>query len=179
MSQAILLTGRPGCGKTTVIQRVVARLERPAFGFYTQEIRQGGHRVGFEIVTLDGQRGVLAHVGIRSQVRLGKYGLDLAALDELAVGAIESALQTHALAVIDEIGPMEIASPRFRDAVLRALESPAPVLGTIAHKNTPFLAALKRRPQVTLVEVTSQNRDALPDRILGWLSSVEAHPAGP
>jgi nucleoside-triphosphatase len=39
MPLKILLTGRPGYGKTTLIRRVVAGLRLPAGGFYTQELR--------------------------------------------------------------------------------------------------------------------------------------------
>ena len=74
MNRVILLTGRPGSGKTTLIWRVLARLTKPAGGFYTQEIRESGRRVGFEIITLDGERDTLAHVNINSEHRISKYG---------------------------------------------------------------------------------------------------------
>ena len=77
----ILLTGRPGCGKTTLIKRVVEELALPAGGFYTEEIRQRGERVGFKIITLSGEEAVFADVDFRTPQRLGKYGLDLAALE--------------------------------------------------------------------------------------------------
>lgn len=124
MSIKILLTGRPGCGKTILIRRVIAQLLGPMDGFYTQEIRSGGRRVGFQILTLDGQRGVLAHVDLRSRYRVSKYRVDLAALDALAVPAIYRGMEESGLVVMDEISPMEILSPHFRQAVLDALESP-------------------------------------------------------
>ncbi|MFQ5886839.1 MAG: nucleoside-triphosphatase, partial [Anaerolineae bacterium] len=42
MGHAILLAGRPGVGKTTIIKQVVDMLSGEAGGFYTEEIRQGG-----------------------------------------------------------------------------------------------------------------------------------------
>jgi nucleoside-triphosphatase len=178
MGKAILLTGRPGCGKTTLIQRVITQLSIPAGGFYTQEIREPvlgstvGVRKGFEILTLDGRRGVLSRVDIHSPVRIGKYGVNLHDLEHLAVRAIRDAITSGALVVIDEIGPMEITSSSFCQAVLEALESRSTVLGSIVQRSTPFTDQVKRLPQVTQIEVRPDNRQVLAGQILEWLSST-------
>jgi len=169
MTNVILLTGKPGVGKTTVIQKVLDRSLRPAGGFYTQEVRQGGIRQGFEIVTLDGQRAMLAQVGLRSRARVSKYGVNLAGLDEVGVSAIRQAIAASKLVVIDEIGPMEIISPLFRQAVLKALDSPSPVLATIVQRSMPFTDEIKSRPQVSLFEVLEVNRQLLPEKVLEML----------
>jgi nucleoside-triphosphatase len=172
VKHAILLTGAPGSGKTTVIQRVLERLETPASGFYTREIRQGsgrGARLGFEIVTLEGMRGILAHVDYGGPHRVSKYGVDLEALDTIAIPAIRMGIETSRLVVIDEIGRMEILSQAFRQVVLEALEGPAPVLGSVVRRSTPFTDRIKGRPEVAVIEVTRDNRDALPGRIVSRL----------
>jgi nucleoside-triphosphatase len=169
VSQAILLTGPPGSGKTTLLRRAVAELNRPAGGFYTQEVRNRGVRQGFEIVTLDGQRGLLAHVDIRGRSRVGKYGVDLTALERLAVTSIREAIANEALVVVDEIGPMEILSEPFRRAVLEAVQGESPVLGTIVQRRQPFADQIKALPGVTLLEVRRENQEALLARILGLL----------
>jgi len=173
MSSAIFLTGAPGSGKTTLIRRVLDRLDRPAGGFYTQEIRAHGVRKGFEIVTLDGRRGTLAHVDIRGGPRVGKYGVDVAAVDRLAVTAIREAIAACGLVVIDEIGPMEILSERFQEAVLEALHSPSPVLGTIVQRSQPFAGRVKALPGVTLLQVRRDNQDALLAQILALLATED------
>jgi nucleoside-triphosphatase len=166
MNRIIFLTGRPGSGKTTLIRRVLARLVRPAGGFYTQEIREAGRRVGFEIFTLDGGHGVLAHVDISSKHRISKYGVDLCALETLAIPAIQDAVEHKKLVVIDEIGPMEILSREFRQVVLDILASSPGVLGSIVWRSTPFTDQIKSRPDVTLLEVTPENREELFEVIL-------------
>ena len=177
MNQAILLTGAPGSGKTTLIRRVVARLDRPAGGFYTQEIRDSegrrgkGVRQGFEIVTLDGRRGTLAHVDIRGGPRVGKYGVAVAAIDTVAVAAIREAVAAGGLVVIDEIGPMEILSERFQEAVLEAVQSASPVLGTIVHRPHPFADQVKTLPGVILLHLRRENQEALLVHILGLLET--------
>ena len=160
MIEKVLLTGWPGCGKTTLVKRVVNNLPQAAGGFYTEEIRERGGRVGFKIVTLDGKEAVLAHVDFKTRERVGKYGLDLSAL-EPGIKSIRDAIAARRLVVIDEIGPMEIRSANFRDAVNEALDSPCPVLATIFARPLPFAEAIKKRAGVTLLEVRPNNREQL------------------
>jgi nucleoside-triphosphatase len=161
LHRKILLTGRPGCGKTTLIKRVVKNLPQGAGGFYTEEIRDGSTRAGFKIVTLEGEEVVFAHVDFKTSNHVGKYGLDLSALERIGVGAVRQAIRARRLVVIDEIGPMEIRSPIFRDTVNEALDSEVPVLATIFARPLPFTDPIKFRPDVTLIEVRPDNRERL------------------
>jgi nucleoside-triphosphatase len=166
MGRTWLLTGRPGVGKTTCLRRVLDGLRRPAGGFLTDEVRAGGTRVGFALVTLDGRRAMLAHVERRGSPRVGKYGVDVEALDRVGVPAIRAAIEAGRLVVVDEIGKMELASAAFRSAVDDALASAAPVLGTVMATSRPWVDRIKARRGVTLIEVTAANRDRLPARLL-------------
>jgi nucleoside-triphosphatase len=161
MSQRVLLTGRPGSGKTTLIKRVLNELPQRFGGFYTEEIRDHGARVGFKVVALEGGDAVFAHVDFTTPERVGKYGLDLSALEVVGVKAIREAVQAHRPIVIDEIGPMEIRSVGFREAVNDALDSELPVLATIFSRSLPFTDGIKSRPDVVLIEVSPNNRDRL------------------
>ncbi len=161
-----LLTGAPGCGKTTAIRKIITRLPLKAGGFYTQEIREAGRRKGFMILTLDGVQGVLAHVSIRGHSRIGKYGVNLTALETIGVDAVRRALTDADLIVIDEIGPMEMLSKQFRDVVWQVLESDALVIGSIAKRSSKFTDAIKARPDVTVIEISRENRDEVVHRIL-------------
>ena len=163
MNPKILLTGRPGCGKTTLIKRVVKELASPAGGFYTEEIREHRRRIGFKIVTLTGEEAVLAHVGFNTTQRVGKYGLDLRVLESIGAEAICAAVRSRRIVVIDEIGPMEIRSPVFCDVVNNALNSPdvAGILGTISARPFPFTNAIKKRHDIILIELRPNNREQL------------------
>jgi nucleoside-triphosphatase len=168
--EKVLLTGRPGCGKTTLIKRVVNDLTRFAGGFYTEEMREGSARVGFKLVTLDGKEAVFAHVDFKTPERVGKYGLDLSALEAVGVKAVREAVQAKGLVVIDEIGPMEIRSRNFRDAVNKALDSGAATLATITARTLPFTDAIKKRSDVSLAEVRINNREELVSELLDKFS---------
>jgi nucleoside-triphosphatase len=166
----ILLTGRPGVGKTTLILRLLELLRRPARGFYTCEIRERGVRLGFEAVRLDGRRAILAHVGMPSPWRVGKYYVQLPAFEAEILPAIElEVLPAQGILVIDEIGRMECLSSRFRQAVQGALDAEAPVLGTVGLQDDPFLRAVRSRPDVRLITVTPENRDRLVREIATWM----------
>ena len=135
-------------------------------GFFTREIREGGGRVGFAITTLDGKEGVLAHEASQSKIRVGKYGVDLESLDRIAVPSMIPAGPDE-IVIIDEIGKMECLSRLFRETLVKTLDSPNPVIGSIALKGSPFIEAIKKRPDVRLVMVDENNRDSLVESLAG------------
>ncbi len=168
---AILLTGMPGVGKTTVIRRVAEGLRRKRIrGFTTEEIREGGQRLGFRLDTLDGRSSVLAHVEIRSRHRVGRYGVDIPALEQVVESALALDRATE-LYLIDEIGKMECLSTRFVTAMTKLLDSECPVVATIAARGGGLIERAKSRTDVELWEVTRENRDGLPARVLSRVLS--------
>jgi len=169
MANVYLLTGSPGTGKTTVIRQAIAMSETRADGFYTEEIRAGGTRQGFRIVTLDGQDATLSHVDFPGGYRVSKYGINVRNLDNVGVAAINRAIEKSDLIVIDEIGKMELFSPRFRETVLKAVDSRKKVLGTIMLSPNPFADDIKRRPDVKVIELTRANHDRVLREILDWM----------
>jgi len=169
MKQVYLLTGKPGTGKTSLIKQAIAGLGGKAGGFYTEEIRRGGVREGFRLVTLDGQEAILAHINIHSPHRVGKYGVDIDSLDRAGVSALNQAAEEGGLVIVDEIGRMELFSANFREAVWQIITSGKKVLGTIMFKANPWADRIKRQPQVNVVEVTRANRHQVLEELLVWL----------
>ncbi len=161
----ILLTGKPGCGKTTLIKQIIEELGLDAGGFYTLEIRRRGRREGFKIVTLDEKEGILAHVNIRSPYRVSKYGVDIENLEEIGVKSILDSLEKNKVIVIDEIGKMELFSEKFRNAVSAALDSQNKVLATIMLAANPFADEIKRRQDVKIFYLTPENRKRVKEEI--------------
>jgi nucleoside-triphosphatase len=160
-----LLTGPPGFGKTTVIRRLAERLgDLHLAGFYTQEIREQGQRVGFEAIPFSGRRALLAHIRSRSRYRVGRYGvepeqLEPVVLKELAgTGGVDVYL-------IDEVGKMERFCPAFVETVPRLLDGAVPIVLTVAQKGQGLIAQVKARADVRLETVTMENRDTLPEEL--------------
>jgi nucleoside-triphosphatase len=173
MKTVMLLSGEPGCGKTSAIKRVLARTARSAGGFYTEEIRFGGARRGFRIVTLDGQDAVLAETSAGGPNRVGKYGVHVDNVDALAVPAVRGAMRDCDIVVIDEIGKMEMFSANFREAVLEAVTSGKMVLGTVMMSPHPWADDVKRRAEVEVVMMTRTNRAEVVGHVLEWLGDLD------
>ncbi|MHC4647622.1 MAG: NTPase [Planctomycetota bacterium] len=171
-SDKILLTGLPGCGKTTAVMKIIANLDPKAIaGFYTQEIRENDTRKGFRWTTLDGAAGILAHVDIRSLFKVGRYAVDIAGFEESVVPVLDPRRTDARLFVIDEIGKMECFSKKFVDVVRCLFDSDRAVLATVAQKGPGLIAEIKAHPHGEIFNLTRQNRDALITRILARISS--------
>jgi len=167
----LLLTGAPGVGKTTAIRAVAASLaSRRLGGFFTEEVRAGGARQGFELVTFDGRRAMMAHVDHPGPARVGKYGVDVAIVEALAESAL-AVREDVDVYLVGEIGKMECLSPAFVDAMGALLESGVPVVATIGQRGGGFIVAVKRRPDVTLWVLTRANRDGMPTRVRSWIEA--------
>jgi nucleoside-triphosphatase len=164
----ILLTGPPQCGKTTVVQKVVALWPGTAAGFYTREVRQAGIRLGFEIVTLAGDAALLSHVDFPGPHRVGKYGVNLDNFHRVALPALELVRGVD-LIVVDEVGKMECLSDRFVAAMECLWAAPVPLLVTVAEKGGGYITAIKAKPGKTLITVTPANREDLPAHLLKLL----------
>ncbi|RLI06855.1 NTPase, partial [Candidatus Bathyarchaeota archaeon] len=101
--------------------------------------------------------------------RLGKYRVNLRDLEEVGVRAIEEAVAEADVVVIDEVGPMELFSERFVEAVRKALRSGKPVVGTIhARARGPLLDEI-RHGGAEIMVVSFSNRDRLHEAVLDKL----------
>ncbi|HYF90824.1 MAG TPA: nucleoside-triphosphatase [Symbiobacteriaceae bacterium] len=175
----LLLTGAPRSGKSTLVRRLVAAFAGNAGGIMVAELTgPGRRRRGFELQVVwraaggalaIAERAVLALDGMASPLRVGRYGVSEAAL-HLAVRALDSAMHEDGLVIIDEIGPLQIVSPAFCDAVLRCLDGPCDLLATVAQSQDPFVERLKARLGVRVLEVTRQNRQHLAEGLQPWVS---------
>lgn len=164
--RSVLVTGLPGIGKTTLIKKLSEALTylHPV-GFYTEEIREGGERKGFELVSLDGKRGLLSHKRIESPYEVGQYRVDIKGFEDFLDSISFSSPFTH-LMIIDEIGKMECFSDQFKRLLREALDSGKWVIATIASKGGGLIAEVKERQDIKLFEITRRNRDSLFSEIL-------------
>ncbi|HYB67073.1 MAG TPA: NTPase [Candidatus Acidoferrales bacterium] len=168
--QRLFLTGEPGSGKTTVVRKTTELLVQRGVGvggMLTGEIREGGIRVGFSLEDLvTHEKGTLASVGSQEGPRVGKYRVSLYDIERIGVSAIERAVRDSEVVVADELGPMELFSTPFIQAVEKGLASQKHFLGTI-HKRAshPLTSSIRSNSKFIILEITPENRDRMPTEI--------------
>lgn len=161
MISNILITGPPGIGKTTLIQRLLGDLKDfYPVGFYTAEIKEQGIRKGFELISLDNVKRLFAHTKIESPFRVGKYGVDVDGFEEF-LDCLDLTDPKNRLIIIDEIGKMELFSVRFKRLLMDILDSDKLLIATIALKGDKFIEEIKKRRDVRIFEVNIYNRESL------------------
>jgi len=174
----LLMTGLPGVGKTTLIKKLSEELRHlHPVGFYTAEIREGGMRKGFELVSLEGRRGILSHMDIKSPYRVGKYKVDIKGFEDF-LDTISCFDPLTGLMIIDEIGKMECLSDKFKRFLKEILDSEKWVIATIVLKGSGWIADVKQRHDVKLFEMTKGNRDTLLLEILNSRLEIRNKSAG-
>ena len=168
----VLITGKPGCGKTTLLKHLVYQLRslQPA-GFYTEEIRRQGRRMGFRLVGLNGTMSLLAHADLHGGPRVSRYGVDVERFEKFLIAQKLDQMATP-LVFIDEIGKMECFSTRFVELMRHLLDSPKTIIATVALKGGGLIAEVKQRPDVALVEVGPGNRDRLMEDLANRIAAM-------
>lgn len=165
----ILLTALPRTGKSTAIAKIVNMLGvKNCGGFYTEEIREDGKRVGFKINSLNGETGILAHVSIESDYRISRYGVNLDSFESICLKELERSISSDDVKyiIIDEIGPMQLFSEKYKELLLKLTKIDKPVIGTIFYNSYEWLDDFKKLYNVNLVEITIDNRNELPLQIV-------------
>jgi len=157
-SKEIFITGLPHCGKSTLLNRVIEGIPQKQ-GFVTLEIPgDDGQRSGFKIVTAKGTEAVLASTELDTPIRVSRYSVSVENLDGVIPELSE--IKPGDVLYIDEIGQMELYSERFKGLVRKFLDSDNIVIFAVSKiYSDEFIQSLLSRPNMHLIEVTSENRE--------------------
>ncbi len=165
----IIITGRPGVGKTTIFLYVINEVKKQGYtvgGIVCPEVRERGYRIGFLIIDLmDSTRDWLAHKKLfKSGPRIGRYIVNVKGAGELGSKAIAKAIERADLIAIDEVGPMELLIPKLKSAIIEAFKSNKPLLAVVHWRmNDQRILSLMKNAEKYYV--TESNRNTLRNSI--------------
>ncbi|MFK7691651.1 nucleoside-triphosphatase [Paenibacillus sp. HJGM_3] len=167
METCFLLTGKPRVGKSTAIKRIIQQIGPEYFGgFYTEEIRNSTNRTGFNCITLNGETVCVASVDSESSLRVGRYGVDVDAFENIALKAVNLSLNTKKITVIDEIGFMQMLSAPFVTMIQEVIPSSKQIiLGTICVDSHPSIDKIKKLSGIRLYGLSEENREFIPEQV--------------
>ncbi|NPB04263.1 MAG: AAA family ATPase [Thermotogae bacterium] len=167
MRTVILISGKPGVGKTTLVKRVWQLFPHLFVGFWTEEIRENGTRVGFRVITTEGDSILLAHTTYDSPFRVGRYGVNVEGFEKLVAPLLAACFSgCSKIMLMDEIGRMELFSETFSRSVERLFfQGYASILATVPYKNVhPLVRRLKE--SFTVYILTPRNREEVFHRVV-------------
>lgn len=166
----ILLTGKPASGKTTLLEQFVAAVPN-RHGFLTREVREGGVRVRFELVSSSGQIETLARADSDSEIRVGRFGVDIDQLDRFLDGM--PAPEQDALLYIDEIGQAQLLSEKFKTVAQAYLDADNLFVGTISSiYENEFILSVLQRMDIVLLTVSEGTRVSIDAALEGLAENV-------
>ncbi|RLG86144.1 MAG: nucleoside triphosphatase [Thermoprotei archaeon] len=171
----IVITGRPGSGKTTVFMKVIEELRRKNIsiaGFFCPEVRERGVRIGFKIIDIaSGEEDWLAleisramKLGYELGPRIGKYSVIPSSALRIGLKALDKARVADVVA-IDELGPMELKIPKLRKAIIETIRVARNAL-LVVHWRLSDLEIMSVLKEAKRYIVTPYNRNQIPKEIL-------------
>jgi len=170
MKNNIILTGHPGVGKSTLLQKIIEEIQKKSLGkeifhgFLTKEILgEGGKRIGF---SMDG--GIIAHVNSKSETRVSKYGVNISVVDNVSYfnDVALPKFNENRILFIDEIGEIQLYSNVFKKMTKKILDRKQICLATMsAVFHNRFTDSIRKRSDISLIDVNIGNRDQLLERL--------------
>jgi nucleoside-triphosphatase len=171
MLKNILITGGVKSGKSTLLRNLVEDIPQKT-GFVTNEILDKTGRVGFEIETSTKHKISLAHINSETPHKVGRFFVNIQNL-KLAVAKV-AAFRDGDILYLDEIGQMQLLSEKFKDLVIKFLDSENICLTTLSSiYQDEFIENVKERDDVILVEISAENREAKKKFIKQLIAKIE------
>jgi nucleoside-triphosphatase len=177
----VLITGPPGVGKSTTVRRIAEHFDRGRIAaVVSSEIRNEGKRQGFQMEVLHtGQRGLLASPEVEGDIRFGslrpdgrrRLGVTFDFLEGVACPAILAGAAERKTLIIDEIGPMQASSGKFREVVEGLLTSGMTLIASIAEADDPWISRIREDEGAALIVLDRRNRDLITSALGAYLAT--------
>ncbi|EJE7233471.1 MAG: nucleoside-triphosphatase [Clostridium sp.] len=164
----LFLTAPSGTGKSTIIEKILCRLNVSIGGFQVKRYLNKKREMCFDMISLMDKKSN----NIIGECMENKKTLpNLYTFENKGVEILNTSLTNSDLIILDEIGFLEEKAEKFKSSVRNILNSDKVVLGVLKEFDSPFLNEIRSRKDITLLNVTLKNRDYITNHILNILSS--------
>ncbi|MBR5668942.1 MAG: hypothetical protein IKX15_04940 [Spirochaetales bacterium] len=165
----IFLTGEKQVGKSTLVSSVLSSLNLKYSGLRSISVfDEKGDRNVYLVPANEENKEAAALVGVCSKHHITEKYPEV--FDEVGCRLLDFDVDTE-LIVIDEIGKMERDAKKYSDRILALLDrNDVRILGVVQKKaDTDLAMAIRKHPNVRMIEVTEANRETLVQVILSLL----------
>ncbi len=153
-TEHLFFTGRKGVGKSTLVRAAIEG--KRIGGFFTRRVEGVLERPSVHLL----RAGTADAPSAENLLFCCGGGADIQRFEQLGCGALADTEGCDVL-VMDELGPHEAQAAAFQQAVLRALDGAVPIIGVLQQAESAFLRQIAAHPNVRVITVTEENRDAL------------------
>ena len=159
----ILIVGRNGVGKSTLIRALLETIPAPVHGVITK--KEAPQPDGFCPVYIHSY-GTSKQYSPENLVGLCRQGSSVAFPEAFDRFAMSEMFPKGGVVVFDELGFLESGAPRFTEAVLKTLDDAPLVIAAVRDKGTSFLDAVRSHPRADVYRIDPENRDRLRETLL-------------
>lgn len=162
----IFLTGEKQVGKSTILKKLLKEKKKAVCGFCTLPYEINGVRKGFyfhsmkEIAEFENDTPISVKMGKRQNYPLTE------AFETLGTAVLKAALESEEWMIADEVGKLERDAVFFQKMFFNCLDQKKLVLGVLQDTDTPFVNAIKERPDVEVWTVTQENREEVYQKLI-------------
>ena len=172
MAHKIVITGSPGCGKSTLINRLIDFISKEQKftiqGFITPEVREYNKRIGFDIEDITiGSKIPFARVGnFNSDKKVGKYTVFIDKFD-FYISRLERFVEDPlTVFLIDEIGKMELFSNKFKIFIKKLFTNNHTIIATMGQTlHHPIKDYIRTVPNIRFFLLTRENQHQIFEKV--------------
>jgi len=154
--------------KENLTKKIITNYKYFLCGFYTIPVKENDKTICYDIVSINGNKKILAGKNFISSIYLNKYSINISAIDEIALNEIENSFKNKKIILIDEFGSFFLKYQKFIDIMIKLFNSDVPAI-IMARKINEIYSTFKNIDNVLIFEINEKNYTEIFQKIELWI----------